>query len=235
MSHPDDDVLAALALGQEGVPADAAAHAVRCAACAGELAALHHTLSLVREAPAPLDEVAPPPAVWEAVRRTLEADTPGSGPQAAPTPATARPGRRWWWPAVAAAVGVAIGLAAGWVAWARPEPPPTVVASTELDTLDTRQPRGEAEVLSTAPGLALTVRTQPLEAGSGFLEVWLINRDLRRMVSIGVLEPGIGTATFPVEQRLLDQGYVIVDISRESFDDRPEHSGDSLVRGALPL
>jgi hypothetical protein len=26
---------------------------------------------------------------------------------------------------------------------------------------------------------------------------------------------------------------VIVDISHEAFDDRPEHSGDSLVRGPL--
>ncbi len=33
---------------------------------------------------------------------------------------------------------------------------------------------------------------------------------------------------------IIDQGYVIVDISKEQFDDKPAHSGDSLLRGQLP-
>ena len=33
---------------------------------------------------------------------------------------------------------------------------------------------------------------------------------------------------------LIDQGYVVVDISKEQFDDKPAHSGDSLLRGQLP-
>ena len=53
------------------------------------------------------------------------------------------------------------------------------------------------------------------------------------MVSVGVLRPDEADQTFAIPQELLDQGYVIVDISREGFDDRPEHSGDSIVRGAL--
>jgi len=32
---------------------------------------------------------------------------------------------------------------------------------------------------------------------------------------------------------MLDEGYRIVDISREQFDDDSTHSGDSLVRGEL--
>ncbi|MGO4602380.1 hypothetical protein [Terrabacter sp. 2YAF2] len=39
---------------------------------------------------------------------------------------------------------------------------------------------------------------------------------------------------FPVTQGLIDQGYVIVDISKEQFDDKPAHSGDSLLRRQLP-
>ncbi len=41
-------------------------------------------------------------------------------------------------------------------------------------------------------------------------------------------------ASFPISQSLIDEGYVIVDISRERFDDAPTHSGDSLLRGHLP-
>ena len=53
------------------------------------------------------------------------------------------------------------------------------------------------------------------------------------MVSVGVLRPDAAEQTFPIPQELLDEGYVIVDISREGFDDAPEHSGDSVVRGSL--
>lgn len=74
---------------------------------------------------------------------------------------------------------------------------------------------------------------RPLDAGNGYLEVWLINADGKRMVSVGVLRPG-ESGTFPVTQALIDQGYVIVDISKEQFDDKPAHSGDSLLRGQLP-
>jgi Fe-S-cluster formation regulator IscX/YfhJ len=54
------------------------------------------------------------------------------------------------------------------------------------------------------------------------------------MVSIGVLPSDATEKRFPIPQALIDQGYVIVDISRENFDDQPQHSGDSLLRGTLP-
>ena len=83
-------------------------------------------------------------------------------------------------------------------------------------------------------GLDLTVATtSPLDAGDGYLEVWLLNADGKRMVSVGVLGPG-EQGSFPISQSLIDQGYVIVDISREHFDESPAHSGDSLLRGKLP-
>ena len=63
--------------------------------------------------------------------------------------------------------------------------------------------------------------------------MWLINKDLSRMVSVGVLEPDERSQSFTIPQELLDEGYVIVDISREGFDDAPQHSGDSVVRGTL--
>jgi hypothetical protein len=38
-----------------------------------------------------------------------------------------------------------------------------------------------------------------------------------------------------VARGLIDAGYLIVDISREGLDDKPQHSGDSVVRGKLSL
>ena len=140
------------------------------------------------------------------------------------------------WTAGLAAAALAIGLLSGRALWGdgtRVAPAMTTVASAELDTLDTQQRLGEATLVEGANGVDLRVDTAPLDAGDGYLEVWLINSDLTRMVSVGVLR-GSGTETFPVSQELIDEGYVIVDISREGFDDQPQHSGDSLARGVLP-
>ena len=53
------------------------------------------------------------------------------------------------------------------------------------------------------------------------------------MISIGVIPVDATEVVLPVPQRLIDEGYVIVDISREPFDDQPAHSGETLVRGEL--
>ena len=84
-----------------------------------------------------------------------------------------------------------------------------------------------------AEGDTLTLDVDPQAAGDGYLEVWLINRDLKRMVSVGVLPDGSRTGTYRVSEQLIGHGYVIVDISREAFDAQPQHSGDSVVRGTL--
>lgn len=55
------------------------------------------------------------------------------------------------------------------------------------------------------------------------------------MVSVGVLPTAEDPRQFPVSSALIDQGFTVVDISRESFDNDPAHSGDSLVRGKLEL
>ena len=53
------------------------------------------------------------------------------------------------------------------------------------------------------------------------------------MVWVGVVPANDTAASFVVAPGMVDQGYRIVDISREQFDDRPQHSGDSLLRGTL--
>ncbi|MDN5767360.1 MAG: anti-sigma factor [Humibacillus sp.] len=155
-----------------------------------------------------------------------------------------RPGRVGWAAGIAAA-GLVVGLLTGRAVWDNPAPPPaatqttspvTTVSQATLSTLDANDPKrmGEAAVVSTAHGFELTIdTTKPVDAGDGYLEVWLINRDLKRMVSVGVLRDN-GTAAFPISQSLIDQGYVVVDISLEQYDDNSVHSGDSVMRGKLP-
>ena len=129
---------------------------------------------------------------------------------------------------------VVVGLTAGRFIWGPDDSTPTsVVATAPLDTLDTKVREGSAAIERVDGRLDLRVApAKALDPGQGYLEVWLINRDLKRMVSVGVLRSG-QTGLFPVSQSLLDQGYVIVDVSREAFDDKPQHSGVSLLRGAL--
>jgi len=256
MTHPDDDELAALALGEPAAPG-AAEHARSCPECSDTLAALRDTLTTLR-APVPA-LVAPPSSVWDAVeaeiargpQQTVTADPAGAGATAgaratagAPVVASdtddlvrrraARGGRRFplAWVAGAAAAGLVLGVV-GARALDDSGPPAVTVATATLDTLDTQQARGSADVVRHDGRLDLTVSTQPIDPDGGYLEVWLINKDLDRMVSVGVLQPGRADQSFAIPQELLDQGYVIVDISREGFDEAPQHSGDSVVRGTL--
>jgi hypothetical protein len=134
----------------------------------------------------------------------------------------------------AAAAGLVLGVAGARILDRdNRAPAPVTVASTSLETLDTQVETGSADVVRQDGRLDLDVSTQPIDPEGGYLEVWLINKDLQRMVSVGVLTPSGTDQSFPIPQSLLDQGYVIVDISREGFDDAPEHSGDSVVRGTL--
>lgn len=249
--HPDDDL--ALVAAGEAVGPEVARHVATCARCTAEVEALRPVVDLVR-APVPALS-APPPALWDAVVAEIDADdarpsassgavaTPAPVPAPAPTAdvlplAAARPARRVspWWLGAAAAAGLVVGgLGVGALDRPAPAPSPSVLARTTLDTLDTREVRGNASAVRLDGHLDLDVDTARLDAGPGYLEVWLLNTDGKRMVSVGVLRPDAGMQRFAIDQSLLDQGYLVVDISREGFDDKPEHSGDSLVRGTLAL
>jgi len=234
--HPEDETLARLALG-ESVDPSAAAHVAGCESCQAVVDELRETMSLVGEA-AGEELVSPPASVWEAIRAEVADEAaPAPGAPAAPSVPDELARRRrpaFGWIAAAAAIGVVAGAVGTQVVWNAPGLRPTVLAQTQLDTLDTGARGGEAELLSSmSSGLDLRVQVKPLDPGDGYLEVWLINTDLKRMVSIGVLPKDATVQDFRITGSLLEQGYVIVDISRERFDDRPQHSGDSLLRGSL--
>jgi len=90
VTHPDDDTLAAIALG-DPAPSGAAEHARSCPQCAQTLAALRDTLTTLH-APAP-ELVAPPQSVWHAVESELdrEADAAASAPASVATLPAAQP------------------------------------------------------------------------------------------------------------------------------------------------
>lgn len=245
--HPDD-ALVDLATGLP-VADEVRAHVAGCPRCTRELDALGAVVGVLRE-PVPA-LTAPPARVWDAVVEEVDrGERPHDGPvpvpggpspsevvvelRPAPAPPAARRLVRPWWVAAAAAAGLVVGGAgAGLLLRAEEPAAPVVVARAELDTLDTAQVLGAARAVRVDGHLDLDVDTPAIDPGGGYLEVWLINRDLTRMVSVGVLRPADGSQRFAIDQALIDEGYVIVDISREGFDDRPEHSGDSVARGTL--
>jgi len=177
------------------------------------------------------------------------ADDEASGRAASSTPRTPvredaevvelaarRSGRRpWAWIAAAAAAGVVVGgVGGGWISSRTGvEPQPTVVAQAPLDPLPGWDgASGEAVVHTAADGTrTLVLDVEATVPDDGFREVWLIDRDVTRLVSIGVLEGSSGTFVLPSGIDLDD--FAVVDVSQEHFDGDPAHSGDSIVRGIL--
>lgn len=241
MPHPDSDLLVDAALDAP-LPADVTAHLGSCPQCAAEVADFRRTAAAVR-APDEAGLVSPPARVWGAIAAELTAAEPvrplvTAGPTdrqvlaGPPVRDAQRP--RWYRRALVAAcaAGIVVGSLTTY-AVTRPSPPPAtaITSVAELSPLGQSRPVGRAELVATGATRDLHVQTEPLDPKTGYLEVWLINKDLTRMISVGVLR-GDAT-TLPVDPRAIDEGYVIVDISREAFDDKPQHSGQTLARGTL--
>ena len=133
MSHPDQETLVGLALGDEHDTA-LAAHVQDCPDCRGEVDRTRTLLAGADQLTGGVELERPPDHVWEAVREELAADD-------RPRPVAARPRRPWWQPAAAAVAGLAVGVAAtiGVVAATNddgptpvPQPGPTTVARGDV-------------------------------------------------------------------------------------------------------
>jgi hypothetical protein len=136
--------------------------------------------------------------------------------------------------AAAGVVGLLIGVGVTAVATSGNDDLP-VVASTRLTVLADDSRGGDAEVLSDGGGRVLELDVPTLTPDSkGFYEVWLLDKDAKRLVSIGLLDLSQGTtARFPIPDDLDLATYPVVDVSVEPADGNPAHSGDSIVRGTL--
>lgn len=236
MSHADREQLAGLALDPTDGPADVREHAETCPECAALLAEL---TGVRRRAGA--DALVPPPAGLRA-QVMAEVHTGDAQPSSEPVPAetAARRGVPLWLVGVAAALALLAGIGLGRLTGPTEAPeavePPTdsgtVVAATALTALDSDAERGEARAVQTDDTFTIRVSASELGDEPGVREVWLINVDGERMVSIGLLASG-DEGEFAVPMELIDEGYRIVDISIEPDDGDPTHSGVSIARGEL--
>lgn len=141
------------------------------------------------------------------------------------------------WLGAAAAAGLLVGgaggvLVAGGIGADQGEAEGVVVAQGVLDPLPGWDAGGEAVVEESADGTRELVVT--IEGGDdlgGYREVWLIDREVSRLVSLGVLEGGEGRFVVPASLDLSE--FPVVDVSDEPYDGDPSHSGDSIIRGLL--
>jgi anti-sigma-K factor RskA len=165
----------------------------------------------------------PPDGLWE---RVAEA---AAEPEEAPVPlALARRRRRpplWLLGAAAAAVLAVVGVAAALDRDGEPD----VVASTPLERLGP-QGAGEAELVDQDGDLVLHLDTEGLDPGDGFLEVWVIDPEVTKLVSLGPSRPD---GDYDLPPGLDPEDFPVVDVSVEPLDGDPAHSGDSVLRGTL--
>lgn len=139
--------------------------------------------------------------------------------------------RRWLLPVagVAAAVLIVVGILVANGSGTGDEP--ELIASVTLDVLG-EAGSGRAELVNADGVKQIRLETADLDAGDGFLEVWVIDPSVTKLVSLGPLRPdgiydlpaGLDPAEFP-----------IVDISVEPVDGDPTHSGNSVLRGQLTI
>ena len=112
---------------------------------------------------------------------------------------------------------------------------PTVQGQVSLQPLGDIRAEGTA-VLTEASGrrsIEVNLTGLPPAGAGSYYEVWLIDRGVARLVSLGPLEAE--RTTFPIPSGLDLAAFPVLDVSVEAFDGDPGHSSDSVVRGILPV
>ncbi|MFG3300079.1 anti-sigma factor [Micromonospora chersina] len=249
MQHLDHDRLVFLALGESEAADREATHLDTCEHCRGELETLQHVAGLGTGTQGLTDLPDPPEHVWQGIvaeiRAAEELPTlgdrrpPRSGepaaPAAAPRPRRSRRWPRWATTAVTATAAALIGVVGTAVVLGggdEPAPQPTVLASAPLAAFGAtpKDASGDARVLGDNQ---LHLHVANLPSVPGYYEVWLIDPKTMEMFSLGTLSKASGDELLPMPPNVDLRTYSVVDVSAEQFDNKPAHSGDSLLRGTL--
>ncbi|MGY0005525.1 anti-sigma factor domain-containing protein [Micromonospora sp. I033] len=257
MQHLDHDRLVFLALGESEAEGGEATHLDTCAHCRDELATLQHVAGLGAGTQGLGDLPDPPEHLWQGIVAEIRAaeELPAlterrpSRPAADPAGRTDAPalaerprrrGRRWprWATTAVTATAAAVLGVVGTLAVVGPgggDPPPAqppVLARAALAAYGATPPdaSGAARVLG---GNQLHLHVANLPSVPGYYEVWLIDPRTTRMFSLGTLSKASGDELLPMPPNVDLRTYSVVDVSAEQFDNKPAHSGDSLLRGTL--
>ena len=135
---------------------------------------------------------------------------------------------------LAAAIALVVGFGLGFLVDRFVQPTQTVIERAQLQALPAWPgARGEAWVERDGTGdRFLEVRVDSSRPDPGYRQVWLIDRNVKAMASMGFLNNGVGRFNIPDDLDL--NQFPIVDVSAEPANDEdPTHSGDSIVRGQL--
>jgi hypothetical protein len=165
-------------------------------------------------------------------------DSAASAVSSAPVPDSGRRrssrARRGLSLALAAAIALVVGFGLGFFLNRFVQPTQTVIERAQLQALPAWPgARGEAWVERDGTGdRFLEVRVDSSRPDPGYRQVWLIDRNVKAMASMGFLNNGVGRFNIPDDLDL--NQFPIVDVSAEPANDEdPAHSGDSIVRGQL--
>ncbi|MFF5171381.1 anti-sigma factor [Micromonospora sp. NPDC000089] len=261
MQHLEHDRLVFLALGESEADLGETDHLGACALCRGEMVTLQHVAGIGAGTQG-LDELpAPPEHIWQGIVAELDAarelpsladarrqqppdQRAGSGDGAGQAPVgravrTGRSGHRRRWPRWAttavtatAAAAVAVAGTVALLGGTDRSAPQQVLAAAPLAAYGTtpKDASGDARILSDG---RLHLHVANLPSVPGYYEVWLINPKTMKMFSVGVLGNSSGDALLPLPPNVDLRSYSVVDVSAEAYDNKPAHSGDSLLRGAL--
>lgn len=232
MSHPDSDIIALIALGENVDFADSQ-HVDQCPKCQSELDELRAVVGTARSITDDHRPVTPPDSVWTGIESAIAAQAPATPSESSST--TSPPKRGAGWYALAASVGVVIGGLATFLAMnTTQEQSANVIAQASLEPLrDVEQP-AQAAVQQVGDKDVLVVQASGLPATDGYYEVWLLAPDAQSMISVGMLDATEG-GTFPLPAGIDLKSFPVVDISLEHFDGDSSHSADSILRGNLDV
>lgn len=130
--------------------------------------------------------------------------------------------------ACAALLGAAAGSGATW--WLSDHDRPAVAGPAEPLKPLIPAAVGSVRLGDTAGHRKLDITVHGLPKTSGYFEVWLMDRNHKKLISMGVLGPD-GHAVLPVPDNVDLSDYTVVDVSAQAYNGSPAHSGRSIVRG----